>query len=244
MFKVIALLKRRPDLSLSAFIDHYELRHAPLGVRYLTAADRYARHYLNPAPYPLDGRTAEPAYDVLTELCFADRQRYDEGMAQLGAPEAASVIGADEERFLNRAQSRLMFVEEHRSDFGARIADPGRDIRLCALLKRKPGMTMDDFIYHYETRHALLGERYIPSMSGYRRLYLRPAPYPLDGSTVEAAYDVVTELSFPDQAALDDAGARFADPETMRIIVEDEARFVDPESRRLAFVERRESVLC
>jgi hypothetical protein len=241
MFKVMALLKRRTDLSLRAFIDHYETRHAPLGLRYLTAADRYRRRYLDPIPYPLDGRVAEPAYDVLTELWFADRGRYDEGMAQLGAPEASALIVADEERFLDRTRSRLVFVEEHRSVLPGRDAEGGCAVTCCALLKRRPGMGLDEFIDYYETRHARLGERLVPAISRYRRHYLRPAPYPLDGSTVEAAYDVVTELGFPDQAALEEAGRQFADPETMRIIAEDEAQFVDPFSRCLAFVEDRES---
>ena len=243
MFKVMALLKRRPDLSLCAFIDHYEHQHALLGVRYLTVADRYMRHYLNPAPYPLDGQIAEPAYDVLTELWFADRGRYYEGMAQLGGPEAGRVIAADEERFLDRARSRLMFVEEHESEMGGRTADPDRDLRCCALLKRKPGMTMDEFIDYYETRHARLGGRFVTTMSRYRRLYLRPAPYPLDGSTVEAAYDVVVELSFPDQAALDDAGAWFADTVMRAVLGENEGRFVELESRQFVLMESLESVL-
>ena len=244
MFKVIALLKRKPGMSIDAFIDHYERQHAPLGLRYLTVADRYVRHYLHPMPYPLDGRVAEPDYDVLTELWFADRARYDEGMAELGAPEAACAIGADEELFLDRPRSRLMFVEERESVLPGRMAGPARDIKCGALLKRRPDLSMDAFIAHYETRHARLGEQHITAASRYRRLFLHPAPYPLDGSVIEAAYEVFTELSFADEAALAEAGAQFSDPDVMRAIAEDEARFVNPANRCLAMIEDRESVLA
>ena len=75
------------------------------------------------------------------------------------------------------------------------------------------------------------------TMSSYRRLFLRPVAVPLDGPVAEGAYDVVTELCFSDETALEAAAAAFSTPEILKTIAEDEAKFVEPISRRLVSVE-------
>jgi hypothetical protein len=116
MIRVIALLKRKPGLTREAFRAHYEEHHAALGVKYLTAATYYARHYLTPIAEPLEGAVAEPAYDVLTELRFDDMAAFEAGMAQLQMPEAHAAISADEELLFDRSSNRLVMVETCVSD--------------------------------------------------------------------------------------------------------------------------------
>ena len=51
MFKVIGLLKRRPDLTPEAFRDYYETHHRLIGEKYLKPyATRYMRRYLSSQP--------------------------------------------------------------------------------------------------------------------------------------------------------------------------------------------------
>lgn len=245
MFKAMVLLKRKAGLSLQDFIDHYEGNHAPLGVKYQTKMVRYLRHYLHPSPYPLDGSVIEAEYDVLTELWFPDRKAYDEGMALMMAPEANRVLNEDEQRFLDLDKSRLAFIEEHESALPGQTAprDNTQDIRSIVLLKRKPGLSMQDFIDHYENIHADLGISHGKTMSRYRRLFLHPAPYPLDGSVVEPAYDVATEVSFASKADQEQASANMMEPATNAIIEADEATFIHKLTRRFMGVETHESVL-
>ena len=246
MFKAMVLLKRKPGLTLQQFIDHYENNHAPLGVKYQTKMVRYIRHYLHPSPYPLDGTVTEAEYDVLTELWFEDKQAYDEGMALMITGEANSVLSEDETRFLDLTKSRLAYVEEHESALpvgGPAPRDNTGDLRSIVLLKRKPGLTIEEFIDHYENIHAHLGVKYAEVMSRYRRLFLRPAPYPLDGTVVEPAYDVATEVSFASKADQQRATANMMVPEINAIIEADEATFIDKPTRRFMGVESHESVL-
>jgi len=245
MFKAMVLLKRKAGLSLEQFIDHYEGSHAPLGVKYQTKMVRYLRHYLHPSPYPLDGTVVEAEYDVLTELWFPDRAAYDEGMALMMAPEANKVLNEDEARFLDLSRSRLAFIEEHESDMPGQtgVRDNTKDLRSIVLLKRKPGLSLEDFIDHYENTHAHLGITLGKTMSRYRRLFLRPAPYPLDGSVVEPEYDVATEVSFVSREDQQKATANMMDIETNAIIEADEATFIHKPTRRFMGVKTHESVL-
>lgn len=241
MFKAMVLLKRRQGMTLKDFIHCYEATRAPLGVQYQTKMKRYVRHFLHPAPYPLDGVKLESQYDVLTELWFDDRQAYDEGMALMMAEEANRVLSDDAQRLFDISRSRLAFVEEHESELpGNKVPEARTDKRCFVLLKRKPGSTLGQFIDYYENHHQLLGVKYSGEMmSRYRRYFLKPAPNPSDGSIVEPAYDVATECAFPANGNTQMSN----DPGVESIIEADEERFIDRSTRRLVVVESHESVL-
>ena len=80
---------------------------------------------------------------------------------------------------------------------GASMAS--NDYKILLFMKRRPGMTMDDFVDYYENRHVPLALKYASRMSGYTRRYLTPQPTPETGQTDELPYDVITELSFDDE---------------------------------------------
>lgn len=67
-------------------------------------------------------------------------------------------------------------------------------IKTMGLLKRKPGMSREDFIDYYETRHAPLAVEIQTTMKRYIRRYLSPLVYPLTGTVLEPAYEVLTEV--------------------------------------------------
>jgi len=243
MFKAMVLLKRKPGMTLKEFIDYYETRHAPLGVKYQTKMSRYIRRFLHPLPYPLDGKILEPAYDVLTELHFKDRQTYEEGMQLMLAPEANKVLSEDEKKFLDLPSSRLVFVEDRESKIPGVQGTPKENVKAIVLLKRRAGMTMDEFVNYYENNHAPLGVKYGTGMSRYQRHFLRPAPYPLDGSLHEAEYDVATEVSFANAEDAKRAQDAMAAPEANKIVSEDETKVFNLVTRRFVSVEDHESHL-
>ncbi|ANI79788.1 MULTISPECIES: nuclear transport factor 2 family protein [Sphingobium] len=112
MFKCVALLKRRRDLSREAFIDYYETQHAPLIRRLLPGIIDYRRNYVDlegafifPGASPID-------FDVITEIWLADKPAYDRFTAVAAQDEIALQIAQDEENFLDRAATRMMVVEE------------------------------------------------------------------------------------------------------------------------------------
>lgn len=121
MFKTLTLLKRKPGLSMEAFIERYETIHARIGERYLAAgAVRYVRRYLHPLPD--EPSAADKPYDVAMEIWFEDRAAFERVFASLRLPGPAAEIAADEERMFDRAHNRLFLLEEHESDLAAALA--------------------------------------------------------------------------------------------------------------------------
>lgn len=112
-------------------------------------------------------------------------------------------------------------------------------IKLLTLLKRRPGMSMEEFTTHYETCHRLIGEKVLkPHACRYVRRYLQPVPHVVTGAVEEAEHDVVMEIWFEDQARMDAFAAAAAEPGMWREIVEDEERLFDrPKMRQFTVVE-------
>jgi uncharacterized protein (TIGR02118 family) len=106
MFKIIAFVCKRADLSMEAFIDHYETRHVPLIAQVAPKPLAYVRRYIR-REAPLGRRAGQVDFDAMTELWFADRAAYLEWMKAIGDPRVAE----DEARFLDRAGTRAYEVE-------------------------------------------------------------------------------------------------------------------------------------
>ena len=108
--------------------------------------------------------------------------------------------------------------------------------KVLILLKRKPGITREQFRDHYENSHSVLGQKYLGHLLlSYKRNYVTtvlaggalkedsgPSFMPTQGS-----YDCVTEWITQDEAAFDELMALFADPAISRIFFEDEEHFLD-----------------
>lgn len=115
--------------------------------------------------------------------------------------------------------------------------------KVMILLKRKPGLSMAEFIDKYENGHAQLGVKYQTMMKRYIRHYLHPAGAPLGGVVSEPEYDVATELWFDDRQAFEEGMALMQAPETMAILAADEEGLFDRSKNRLVIMEDRESDL-
>lgn len=97
-------------------------------------------------------------------------------------------------------------------------------IRIITLLKRRPGMSREDFVAYYESTHRLIGEKVL---GGFVTHYVRHHLVPLDGSTVDHDFDVVMEMGFPDQAARDACMAHLSRPDIRAEIDADEEMLFD-----------------
>ena len=100
--------------------------------------------------------------------------------------------------------------------------------RVFILLKRKQGISFEQFQKHYESSHAKLGEKYFGHLfASYRRNYVPSGMRLGDGSAVEPAYDCLTELIFREPGGYQELKRIAGDPEIRRILIEDEERFLD-----------------
>ena len=115
MFKCIALLKRREDLSKEAFIEYYENCHAPLIRRLMPEIIEYRRNYIDFNGLFQFGGSAEIDFDSVTEIYFADRNAYERFLARNAEPDIAQQIANDEINLFERSATRMFVVEQHSS---------------------------------------------------------------------------------------------------------------------------------
>jgi hypothetical protein len=94
VFKTIALMPRRPDLSRDSFQDYYESRHAPLAIRHIHCFVRYVRNHVVCAQ-------PEVWFDTLSEFWFENVAATRALVAWHATPDAR-VLQEDEARFLDR----------------------------------------------------------------------------------------------------------------------------------------------
>jgi len=110
-------------------------------------------------------------------------------------------------------------------------------IKIVILIKKKPGMSREDFIKHYETSHVKLAQKYIGHLlvdyiRNYPAFAMRnpsdvpvgtmPAPY-------DIGYDCTTEMFVKDEAAVEEINRIFNDSEINPILAEDELKFLKRE---------------
>lgn len=103
-------------------------------------------------------------------------------------------------------------------------------LKAVVLLKRKEGLTSEQFIDHYENRHVPLVREVLPTIGKYVRNYLDTVSVSAgrqEGDAPTPYFDVITEIWFDDQAAYDAFVAALSDPEVSGRLQEDEERFLD-----------------
>jgi uncharacterized protein (TIGR02118 family) len=98
-------------------------------------------------------------------------------------------------------------------------------IKVILLIRRKPNITREEFVNHYEEVHAPLVLKHFPWIKGYVRNYVVEIPI-----SEELGLDCITEYWYD---SLDDAirVQAFCDSEAGQVIIEDEEKFIDIESR-------------
>ena len=109
--------------------------------------------------------------------------------------------------------------------------------KVVILLKRKPGMSMGDFVAYFESTHSKLAEKYLTGKAvRYIRRYLYPMS-PTGGSSVEPYYDVVTEMWFKDSPDWQAAAATLTQAKEL---AKDEAKFLDSSRTSVFTVDEHE----
>jgi hypothetical protein len=112
--------------------------------------------------------------------------------------------------------------------------------KTITLLKRRDGLSLDEFIAYYEDHHRRIGEKYLRGGAvRYVRRFLRP----LDDIGDPTDYDVVTEIWFPDRASFEATLSALKRPQAAAEIAADEERLFDRSKIRMFKVEEHESAM-
>lgn len=115
MFKCIALLKSRPDLSKEQFIDYYENHHSVLIRSLFPEILEYRRNYVDlNGLFQFEGSSPIDFHSV-TEMWFQDRATYDRFIQKNRDPATARRIMEDELNVFDRSATRMFVVDENRS---------------------------------------------------------------------------------------------------------------------------------
>lgn len=101
--------------------------------------------------------------------------------------------------------------------------------KILIFLKRRPGMSVEEFRDYYENKHVKLGEKYSVNVSRYIRRYLEPLQTAIGGTPAEPPYDVITELWFEDEALFRGTAERMVSGAIPEDIYEDEKKLFERE---------------
>jgi len=116
--------------------------------------------------------------------------------------------------------------------------------KLLLFLKRRPGMSLQEFRDYYENVHRKLAEKYASGIRRYVRRYVQPLSNPRTGPIEEMEFDVITELWFDDRAVFDKVAELTSGGVLPPEIEEDEKRLFDRTKSRSATVVECDSELA
>src|SRR5262249_24856042 len=108
--------------------------------------------------------------------------------------------------------------------------------KVFGFLTKKGGLSLQEFIGYYESKHVPLIRSLAAKPLVYKRRYLSPNQK-VTTSGGEIDFDVMTELVFADRAAFEAWMAELAKPEASALVVADEARFLDRTQTRAYIVD-------
>lgn len=124
--------------------------------------------------------------------------------------------------------------------------------KLLITMKRRSGLSREEFIEYYNERHLTNVSRILPATGAGRRVHIRnfvDPEHPLvaligDGRAApgEPLFDCVTEIIFENDALAAEFFRSFFAPQAIAQIRDDEAQFIDLDSIRFYMVDTIEVV--
>lgn len=117
--------------------------------------------------------------------------------------------------------------------------------QICFFRKR-PDMTMDEFLDYYENQHSQLSKRMgrAPAMTGalrYVRRYLTPEQNPVTGEVIDPGFDCLMEIWWPSREEFVEAQARIRAADRLPFVIEDEKKLFASHSNPVCSVEEYDS---
>jgi uncharacterized protein (TIGR02118 family) len=223
MFKLIALLKRKPGLPVEDFQHYWRHTHGPLVARHA----QVRRHALSCAL--LQGyRKGDLLFDGISETWFDSAEAY----AAYRHDPASTIIVADQAKFLDQSRTVLMPVEVHVIKDGAVSKDAVKNIEF---IDRKPAMTPQAFSDYWRKVHGPIAAR-IPAIERYEQNHLQPNAYaagpapPYDGIAVAwfaSTADMKSGATSPEYAATRADEPNFLPDHQLPIIIARECVILD-----------------
>jgi uncharacterized protein (TIGR02118 family) len=235
VIKLICFVKRNPSLSVDEFHDHWREQHAALIRDTPGVADRVVRYEQNHrlrADYARGG-----AFDGVAIQWF---RSLDDFAAMVAHPKYQARVAPDEGVLLDRDGLVWILTDEEE------VVIPGperRDntVKLICMVKRRPGMSIDDFHGHWRTVHSPLNCD-TPSIAKYFVRYERNHRNPQDYKRPGASdFDGTAVEWYPSLQSFYDM---IAEPAYQELIAPDEEKFLDRDNLVWLLTEKEETILA
>lgn len=204
------LIKRKDGLSRQEFSDHWRNVHAPLALK-VPGVRRYVQNHTPPIV------SKNPSHDGIVELWLDSREAVT---AAFNSPAYRQGAYVDEPNFVNvKDVTRLQTADQVMLD-GAPIGKDEELVKRVSFIKRKAGMSPEEFSQYWRDVHGPLALK-IPGLRRYVQCHVLPEVYEQE----EPAYDGVAQLWFDTMADLEYA---MNSPEYKEGAQSDGPQFVDP----------------
>ena len=118
--KMVACLRKRPDLTLPEFYDYWLHQHAPLATKLVQqlGANRYVQSHTSDRDLGLLLETSRgqvlKSFDGVTEVWFPSRQALMAKMSTVAGTEANARLALDEKNFIDLPSSSYFMSREYR----------------------------------------------------------------------------------------------------------------------------------
>src|SRR5688572_519973 len=119
-------------------------------------------------------------------------------------------------------------------------------IKQVVFLRKRPELSMEEFMDYYETQHTQLSKRMgakpaLPNAQRYVRRYLTREKNPLTGEIIDPGYDCIMEIWWNTREDFEAAMRGLSNPEFLQARLEDERKLFATNSNPVCTVEEHES---
>lgn len=234
MIKIIGFTKKKEGLTIDEFSRYWQEKHAPLGFEILPDDIRIAR-YVHHYAVPMEG-LGDPLFDGVAEFGFDEMDMFQKWFGWFMS-EGGQPLRDDEKNFMDTSAAVVVMVEE-------RVIIPGDEdrpdgIKLIAGVKRKGGLTLEDFKNYWRDKHAPLALKILPKAPNVQR-YVHNYGLAMEGLG-EPALDGIGEIWFRDLDAFLESTQWFMG-DGGKPLRDDEENFVD-HSSRVAVIAREKTFI-
>lgn len=240
--KIMLWQKRADNVGPAEFKAAYERDYVPVLLDIFRSVDAFIRNYIDHdrryQPEHIKDVKPAPTVDVISELSFGNRADYDRVIEALGDPDVVEQLREAEAGLIDAGATQIFAVDEHVSP-DSRLVVANDPVKVMLLMRRKPGLTTQQFIEYYERNHAILASDHV-HFSDYRRNFVdhhtnivtRHLP-----TRSQPEFDVITSCTYPNPQELARVNDALANSDMGHVFAEDEGRFLDRDAMELFFVE-------
>jgi uncharacterized protein (TIGR02118 family) len=239
MIRLVFVLRRKAELSLSEFHDYWLNQHGPLVASFATDLNilRYVQTHTLDEPINAAVQNArgnmEPHYDGVAELWWSTESDLEAALQSTAGQAAGAALLADEAKFIDLAQSPLWMAYEYPQvnpspeNVVARVKS--NIVRVFFPLRHQAHLSEDEARHYWLTQHGPIVRSHAEAVGTlcYRQVHRANSPVE---AALQAARGTKVESYLGHAEAWVDRGRQLNTAEAKRAndaFIEDEHNFID-----------------